>query len=116
LASNDPMPDNEQLRTAVLQKLSTVIDPETGEDIVHMRLIEDLAVDTQGRVTYKFRPSSAFCPIAIPLADAIQQAVATVPGVTSQDLQIVGLLFSEEVAAAIQEAMSAVLRQEKDKG
>jgi metal-sulfur cluster biosynthetic enzyme len=100
------MSDYQALRAAILSKLSTVIDPETGVDVVRMRLIEDLHVTESGHVTYKFRPSSAFCPIAVPLADAIRQAVDEVPGVTSQDLQIVGLIFSEELAAAIKEAMA----------
>ena len=55
--------DKEQLHAAVLEKMSTVIDPETGEDVVHMRLIEDLVVNEDGRVSYTFRPSSVFCPI-----------------------------------------------------
>jgi metal-sulfur cluster biosynthetic enzyme len=109
------MPAIEKLYSEILHKLSTIIDPETGVDIIRMRLIEDLAVDAQGHVTYKFRPSSAFCPIAFPLADAIRRAVAEVPGVTSQDMQIVGLLFSEDVAAAIREAMAAWAQQDKGK-
>ena len=48
----------EQLRAAILARLARVIDPETGVDIVRMRLIEDLTVDEQGRVSYTFRPSS----------------------------------------------------------
>jgi metal-sulfur cluster biosynthetic enzyme len=109
------MPNVEKLRATVIQKLSTIIDPETGVDIVRMHLIEDLTVDEEGRVTYKFRPSSAFCPIAVPFAHAIRHAVTEVPGVTSQDMQIVGWMFSEEVTAAIQEAMAKAL-QGTDKG
>ena len=42
--------------------MSKVIDPETGIDVVRMRLVEDLEVDEAGRVRYRFRPSSPFCP------------------------------------------------------
>jgi metal-sulfur cluster biosynthetic enzyme len=87
----------DQVRTAILEKLKTVIDPETGVDVVRMRLIEDLTVDEQGHVTYKFRPSSPLCPIAIPLSVAIQQAVDGVDGVTGQDLEIVGYIQSDEL-------------------
>jgi metal-sulfur cluster biosynthetic enzyme len=62
------MSDPDQIRAAILEKLATVIDPETGVDVVRMRLIEDLAVGENGRVCYKFRPSSPLCPIAIPLS------------------------------------------------
>ena len=68
---NDPM----DLYQAILEKLSQVIDPETGVDVVRMHLIEDLTVDAFGRVKYKFRPSSPLCPIAIPLSMAIQETV-----------------------------------------
>ncbi len=50
-----------------------------------MRLIEDLAVDETGFVSYKFRPSSPLCPIAVPLSLEIQKAVAEVEGVDGQD-------------------------------
>jgi metal-sulfur cluster biosynthetic enzyme len=85
------------LHKAILQKLSTVIDPETGVDVVRMRLIEDLNVDEHGLVRFQFRPSSPLCPIAVPLSMMIQDAIATVPGVTGQDMQIVGYVQSEEL-------------------
>ncbi len=49
---------NEELRTRVLERLRTVIDPETEADVVRMRLIEGLTVDEEGVVCYRFRPSS----------------------------------------------------------
>jgi metal-sulfur cluster biosynthetic enzyme len=86
------VPDPEGLRRAILERLSKVIDPETGVDVVRMRLIEDMSVDANGHVTYKFRPSSPICPIAVPLSAAIKLAVSEVDGVTSQDLEVVGYL------------------------
>lgn len=102
--------DKELLRAAVLEKMSTVIDPETGVDVVHMRLIEDLAVDDGGRVSYAFRPSSFFCPIAVPLADSIRKAVAEVPGVRAQDVQVVGFAMSDELTALLKEAMDKAVK------
>jgi len=93
------------LRQAILTRLSQVIDPETGVDVVRMRLIEDLTVDQTGRVALKFRPSSPFCPIAIPLAETIRQAVSEVEGVTEQDIDIVGLALSDELMALLRQAM-----------
>lgn len=104
------MSDAQQLRARILDRLSTVIDPETGVDVVRMRLIEDLVVDERGKVTYKFRPSSALCPLAVPLAQAIQGAVAEVPGVTAQGFQIVGYILAEELTALIQEALDSLDR------
>jgi metal-sulfur cluster biosynthetic enzyme len=98
------MTDPEALRQAILECLSKVIDPETGVDVVRMRLIEDLVVDETGRVSYTFRPSSPFCPIAVPLSNAIQLAVANVPGVLAQDVNIVGFVLSDELAALLKQA------------
>ena len=39
------------LQDAVLTQLKTVIDPETGADVVRMRLIENLNVSEDGRVS-----------------------------------------------------------------
>jgi metal-sulfur cluster biosynthetic enzyme len=86
-----------QLRAAILKRLSQVIDPETGVDVVRMRLIEDLSVDENGFVTYTFRPSSPLCPIAVFLASKIYCAVAEVKGVTGQDLRVTGYVLAEEL-------------------
>jgi metal-sulfur cluster biosynthetic enzyme len=86
------MSDSEQLQATILSRLSTVIDPETGVDVVRMRLIEDLEVDEDGRVSVKFHPSSFLCPLAIPLAQKIQQAIAEVDGVTAQNIKVVGYI------------------------
>ncbi|MBU4225036.1 MAG: DUF59 domain-containing protein [Chloroflexi bacterium] len=98
------MIDPEQLRVAILEKLAKVIDPETGVDVVHMRLIEDLQVDKNGHVAYKFRPSSPFCPIAVPLSLDIQHAVAEVEGVTGQNVEVVDFALAEELTKWLRQA------------
>ena len=62
------MSDPEKLRLAILERLSKVIDPETGADVVRMKLIEALIVDASGQVSYTIRPSSPLCPVAVFLA------------------------------------------------
>jgi metal-sulfur cluster biosynthetic enzyme len=101
------MSDPVQLRAAILNRLSSVIDPETGVDVVRMRLIEDLTVDDNGRVSYKFRPSSFLCPIAVPLSIAMQQAVSEVEGVTEQNMEIVGYIQAEELTTLIKQAVNS---------
>jgi metal-sulfur cluster biosynthetic enzyme len=98
------MAGTDSLRAAILDQLSRVIDPETGVDVVRMRLVEDLAVDDAGRASFKFRPSSALCPLAVPLAQAIQMAVEQVDGVTGVDMQVVGYVQADELTALIREA------------
>jgi metal-sulfur cluster biosynthetic enzyme len=91
----------EALRQAILARLSAVMDPETGADVVRMRLVEDLTVDEEGVVRYTFRPSSPLCPIAIPLALSIRQAVAEVEGVARQEIAVVGYIQAEELNALL---------------
>ena len=95
--------DPEELRQNILKRLSQVIDPETGVDVVRMRLIEDLEVYDQGMVNYKFRPSSPLCPIAVPLSLMIEQAVAEVPGVSKQSLEIVGYMQADELTRLLRD-------------
>ena len=90
------------LKERVLAKLRTVIDPETGVDVVRMRLIETLEVDEdRGIVRCTFRPSSPLCPLAVTLALEIQAAVATVEGVEGQDLEVVGYVGAQELNALL---------------
>jgi metal-sulfur cluster biosynthetic enzyme len=93
-----------ELEQAIVERLRKVIDPETGADVVRMRLIEELRVDGEtGRVSYRFRPSSPLCPLAVHLALGIRDAVAKVPGVTEQEVQVVGYMGAERLNALLKE-------------
>ena len=93
----------EDLRERVLRRLEGVIDPETGVDVVRMRLVEALTVDEEGLVSYRFRPSSPFCPLAVSLALSIRRAVADVEGVTDQEIEVVGYVNADQVNAILRE-------------
>ncbi len=90
-----------QLRQAVLEKLSTVIDPETGADVVRMRLIEDLVASPDGLVSYTIRPSSPLCPVAVLLAIQIKMTVASVAGVARQQITVTNYVAAEELTEMI---------------
>ena len=80
-----------ELKQSVTERLEQVIDPETGVDVMRMRLIENLQVQADsGHVRYQFRPSSPLCPLAVHLALSIRDAVAEVPGVREQEIEVVG--------------------------
>jgi len=102
------MVDPVELRDAIIERLSEVIDPETGVDVIRMRLIEELEVNEKGHVKYKFRPSSPLCPIAVPLSLMIKNAVASVQGVTMQDLEIVDYMQADELNAMLQEMLEGM--------
>jgi len=88
---------------AVIHQLQQVIDPETGVDVVRMRLIEDLTVDETGTAHYRFRPSSPLCPLAVTLALQIKEAVAQVEGVTGQQVEVVGYVGARTLNALLNE-------------
>jgi len=86
------------LHERIALSLAKVIDPQTNVDVLRMRLVEDLDVhEDSGKVTYRFRPSSPFCPLAVTLALQIREAVASVEGVTGQDIEVVGYMGAEEL-------------------
>ncbi|MGC9520252.1 MAG: iron-sulfur cluster assembly protein [Anaerolineae bacterium] len=90
------------LRERILMRLVDVIDPETGVDVLRMRLVEDLDVDeTTGMVRYCFRPSSPLCPLAHSLALDIKRAVASVDGVKKQQIQVAGYVRSDELTEVV---------------
>lgn len=95
------MSNSENLQAALLARLAQVMDPETGVDVVRMRLVDDLTVDEQGFVRYRFRPSSPFCPLAVPLVLAIHNAVAEVEGVSGQQAEVVGYVKADEITAML---------------
>ncbi len=95
--------DPRMVEQAVIHQLQKVIDPETGVDVVRMRLIEDLTVDKAGTVRYRFRPSSPLCPLAVPLALQIKEAVAQVEGVTEQEVEVVGYVGAGVLNALLKE-------------
>ncbi len=95
--------DPRTMEHAVIHQLQKVIDPETGVDVVRMRLIEDLTVDETGTVRYRFRPSSPLCPLAVTLALQIKEAVAKVESVTGQEVEVVGYVGARTLNALLKE-------------
>lgn len=95
------MNDPEELRMAILERLSTVIDPETGADVVRMKLIENLIVDASGQVSYTIRPSSPLCPVAVFLAVQVKMVVASVLGVTAQKITVTNYIEADKLTELI---------------
>ena len=93
--------DTERIRTQILTRLRSVIDPETGVDVVRMRLIENLTVDEDGTVKYIFRPSSPICPIAVPLALEIKRVISEVEGVGDQVIVVAGYVQADALTAML---------------
>jgi metal-sulfur cluster biosynthetic enzyme len=101
------MMDILNLQQAIIEKLRTVIDPETNVDVVRMQLVQNISIDSMGKVTYTFRPSSPLCPIAVPLALAIIEAVSEVPGITGQSITVVDYIQAD----TLNEILKTVLEE-----
>jgi metal-sulfur cluster biosynthetic enzyme len=89
--------DQVALEKAVIDKLSKVIDPETGADVIRMKLVLDLLIDETGKATYTFRPSSPLCPIAVSLVVMIIQAIGEVEGITGQSVTVVDYVEADKL-------------------
>jgi len=95
--------DVDDLRIRIIARLTQVIDPETGVDVIRMRLIEELKIRGDGFVSYKFRPSSPLCPLAVSLSVQIKKAVAEVEGVTDQEITVVGYVGADDLNQLLRE-------------
>ena len=98
--------DQLALEKAVIEKLTKVLDPETGVDVVRMKLVMDLRIDKNGKATYIFRPSSPLCPIAVPLAMMIIQAIKEVEGITGQSITVVDYVEAEKLNEMLRSVLS----------
>ncbi len=97
------MTDHKDIEQAVIEKLSTVMDPETGRDVIRMGLIPEIKVDPSGSVKYTFRPSSPLCPLAVVLALNIIRAIAEIKGVSSQEITVVDYIQADELNGLLRE-------------
>jgi len=95
------MTDLEILRQAVIHALKKVIDPETGTDVVRMRLVLDLQIHSDGTAQYTFRPSSPLCPIALTLIMSIIEAVKAVDGINDQKITVIDYTGADELNAIL---------------
>ncbi|KPK71560.1 MAG: hypothetical protein AMJ84_05960 [Acidithiobacillales bacterium SM23_46] len=67
-------------QSAIEKKLSKVVDPGTGLDVLRMGMIHDLNV-SDGVVSLAFGPSSRHCPLAFRLGVDVYEAVRSIEGV-----------------------------------
>lgn len=84
------------------ERLSEVIDPETGLDVGRMDLVHDLRVEG-GRVTLVFRPTSPVCPMAFKLAADIRDAIRSVPGVSRVTIKVENFRRAAELESLLED-------------
>lgn len=91
------------LQERIERSLALVIDPETGMDVMRMKLVRDLKVDENGNVELTFRPSSVLCPLGFQLGINIKEAVQDVPGVKSVQVHVDGFIHAEQLRTILAE-------------
>ena len=85
------------LLETIEHSLSQVIDPETGMDVMRMKLVRDLKINEKGNVELTFRPSSVLCPLGFQLGINIKEAVQSVPGVASVQVHVDGFIHADQL-------------------
>ncbi len=96
------MTKQDELISLVVDKLTGVIDPETGVDVVHMKLVQEIKISDNGKISYIFRPSSPLCPLAAPLALDIIQAINGIHEITSQQIKVIDYVNADQLNAMLQ--------------
>ena len=92
-----------ELLDEVQGKLRQVIDPETGMDVMRMKLVRNLKVDQHGDVELTFRPSSVLCPLGFQLGINIKEAVLKVSGVRSVLVHVDGFMYADQLRRILSE-------------
>jgi FeS assembly SUF system protein len=81
--------EQEKLKTALVDVLKTVYDPEIPVDIWELGLIYDLDVDDAGAVKIRMTLTSPMCPVAETLPPEVEAKARGVEGVSDVKLDLV---------------------------
>jgi FeS assembly SUF system protein len=79
----------EKLKTALVDAMKTVYDPEIPVDIWELGLIYDLDVDEAGSVKIRMTLTSPMCPVAETLPPEVEAKARAVEGVSDVELDLV---------------------------
>jgi FeS assembly SUF system protein len=85
---NDPG-TNAELRSRIVEALSTVFDPEIPVNIYELGLIYEVIVDVSSAVGIRMTLTAPACPAAQFLPEQVVKAVAPVPGVREVSVDVV---------------------------
>lgn len=71
----------------VLEKLSTVIDPDLKKDIVSMGMIKDLELNS-GDLKFTLELTTPACPFNVEIEDDVRKAIDELEGINNFDLKV----------------------------
>jgi len=81
--------ESEKLKSALVDVMKTVYDPEIPVDIWELGLIYDLDVDEAGAVKIRMTLTSPMCPVAETLPPEVEAKARAVEGVSDVKLDLV---------------------------
>jgi FeS assembly SUF system protein len=84
-----PVEETERLTHDIVAALKTVFDPEIPADIYELGLIYKVDIRDDRVVTIEMTLTTPNCPAAEELPTMVENAVASVPGVQSVEINIV---------------------------
>ncbi|MCL8209443.1 MAG: iron-sulfur cluster assembly protein [Actinomycetia bacterium] len=73
---------------ALRERLTKIIDPEVGLNIVEMGLIYDLSVDEADNVHVRMTLTTPGCPMHGSMADGVQELLESLPGIGRVDVEV----------------------------
>jgi len=84
-----PAGSNEELKSAVIDALKSVYDPEIPVDIYELGLIYDVAVDADGDATITMTLTTPHCPVAESMPQEVELRVLGVPGIRDAEVKLI---------------------------
>ena len=84
-----PPQETERLSSEIVAALKTVFDPEIPADIYELGLIYKVDIKDDRTVAVEMTLTTPNCPAAEELPTMVENAVASVPGVQSVDINLV---------------------------
>src|SRR3989337_882085 len=71
----------------VLEKLSTVIDPDLKKDIVSMGMIKDLELNS-GNLKFTLELTTPACPFNVEIEDDVRKVIGELDGINNFDMKV----------------------------
>ena len=84
-----PAATNDDLQAKIIEALKSVYDPEIPVDIYELGLIYDVQIGADRHVDVEMTLTAPGCPVAGAMPSWVQQAVESVEGVETAEVELV---------------------------